>query len=42
LQDQPIFLCCEECAQWARAHPAEALAKLHTLEQQHERLGKEP
>jgi hypothetical protein len=41
LQDQPVFLCCKECQQWARDHPAETLAKLHTLEQQHERSGNE-
>jgi hypothetical protein len=40
-QDQPVFLCCEQCQQWARAHPTETLAKLHTLEQQHERSGHE-
>jgi hypothetical protein len=42
LQNQPIFLCCEGCAQWARAHPAEALAKLHTLEHRDEKSGNEP
>jgi hypothetical protein len=42
LQDQPVFLCCEQCEQWARAHPAETLVRFHTLEQQHERLHKEP
>jgi hypothetical protein len=42
LQNQPVFLCCEGCAQWARAHPAEVLAKLHTLEHRHDKSGKEP
>jgi len=42
LQNQPIFFCCEECARWARAHPTEALAKLHTLEHRDDRSGKEP
>jgi hypothetical protein len=32
LKNEPIFLCCDGCAQWARAHPSEALAKLHALE----------
>jgi hypothetical protein len=36
VQNQPVFLCGKECEQWARAHPAEALAKLHTLESGHE------
>jgi hypothetical protein len=42
LQNQPVFLCCEGCEQWARAHPAEALAKLNTLEHRHDKSGKEP
>ena len=36
LHDQPVFLCGKECAQWARAHPDEALAKAHTLEHRHQ------
>jgi hypothetical protein len=36
LQQQPVFLCCKECEQWARAHPAEAVAKVHTLEHRHD------
>jgi hypothetical protein len=35
LQDKPVFLCSHECEQWARAHPAETLAKLRLLEQRH-------
>jgi hypothetical protein len=35
LQGEPVFFCCEECERWARAHPAETLAKLHSLESHH-------
>jgi Putative zinc-finger len=42
LQNQPVFFCCKECAQWAREHPAQALAKLHSLEHRDEGSGKEP
>jgi hypothetical protein len=42
LQNEPVFLCCEGCAQWARAHPIEALAKLHTLEHRPENPGQGP
>jgi hypothetical protein len=42
LQNQPIFFCCEQCAQWAKAHPSEALAKLYTLEHRGEKSEKEP
>jgi hypothetical protein len=34
LQKQPVFLCCKQCEEWARAHPAQAIAKVHTLEHQ--------
>jgi Putative zinc-finger len=40
LQGTPVFACCKECGQWARNHPTEAVAKVHTLELQHE--GKKP
>jgi hypothetical protein len=40
LQGQPVFLCGKECEQWARAHPAQVLAKLHTLEHRHEETEK--
>jgi hypothetical protein len=32
LDNEPVFLCCKECEQWARAHPAQAVAKVHTLD----------
>jgi hypothetical protein len=32
LQKEPVFVCCKQCEQWARAHPAQAVAKVHTLE----------
>jgi hypothetical protein len=40
LQGTPVFACCKECGQWVQSHPAEAVAKVHTLELHHE--GKEP
>jgi hypothetical protein len=42
LQDKAIFLCCRECAQWARDHPAETVAKVHTLELRHESSKQRP
>jgi hypothetical protein len=41
LQNRPVFFCCEACERWARTHPAEALAKLHTQEHRQEESGKE-
>jgi hypothetical protein len=42
LQDKAVFLCCQECAQWAKKHPSETVAKLHTLEHRREGLNKDP
>jgi hypothetical protein len=42
LQEEPVFLCCEACERWARAHPAEAVARLHTLELRHDTPEKKP
>jgi hypothetical protein len=39
LQDEPVFCCCPECAQWAKTHPAQTLAKVHTLELRHPKPG---
>jgi anti-sigma factor RsiW len=42
LLNEPVFLCCEECEQWAKAHPKETVAKLHELEAHHHDFEKRP
>jgi len=42
LLNEPVFLCCEECEQWAKAHPKEAVARVHELEAHHHAFEKRP
>ena len=42
LLNEPVFLCCEECEQWAKAHPKEAVARVHELEAHHHDFEKRP
>jgi anti-sigma factor RsiW len=42
LLNEPVFLCCEQCEQWAKAHPKEAVARVHELEAHHHDFEKRP